>query len=82
MASEFQYRGWFFGIVPVYVGNLTSGQPTLATRNGVPDWWMDAVEVLFSSFCFIAACLVHDFVPFYPIRVTGRLDGKPLERKL
>lgn len=82
LASEFQHRGWFFGLVPVYIGNLKSGKPTLATRNGVPDIWMDVVEGLFAGFCFIAACLVHDFAPSIPIRVTGRLDGKPLENGL
>ena len=52
------------------------GQPLLATRNGVPELWMDIVEGLLAGFNFVALCLVHDYEPSFPIRITGRLDAK------
>lgn len=80
LAEHFVYRGWFCGLVPVYVGPLGAASPLVATRNGIPDFALDLVEALFAGFCFVAACLVHDFEPTFPLSITGRLDGLPIAK--
>lgn len=77
LKREFVYRGWMFGLVPVYVGELRPGV-NISTRNGVPEFLLDAAEALFAGFCFVATALVQDFEPSYPIAITGRLDGQPI----
>jgi len=82
LKADFVYRGWIFGLVPVYVGDLRDPAPNIATRNGVPEFLLDVMQGLFDGFCIIAATLAPDFEPSNAISITGRLDGKPLEPSL
>lgn len=76
--EHFVYRGLMFGLVPVYVGNLSRFAPEVSVRNGIPESALDVAEALFDAFCAVARYLGHDF-DTYPITITGRLDGEPLE---
>lgn len=80
MARHFRYRGWFCGVVPVYVGDVNASHgPEVAVRNGVPEWTLDLAHLLWDGFMALAVLLnptVQD--PGWPIKITGRLDGLPL----
>lgn len=80
--AHFSHRGWLFGVVPVYLGNLEGAEPLISTRNGVPDFCLDLLQALFDVFCTFAAILVPGFEPEIPIAITGRMDGAPLEAGL
>lgn len=82
LRDHFVYRGWLFGVVPVYVGNLSDPAPTLSTRNGIPEFWLDLFEALYGGFCAIGLSLVPGFTAEFPLHITGRLDGAPLEAGL
>lgn len=84
LGREFIYRGWFCGLVPVYVGPLRGVEgPAVAVRNGVPEWTLDAVHVLHNAFAWTVAALgLGDVAGVWPIKITGRLDGAPLEDDL
>lgn len=71
LGTTFTHRGWFCGLVPVYIGNLESEAPLLVERNGIPEWWHSFVEALFGTFVFVATMLAPDYEPMYPIIVTG-----------
>lgn len=79
LRAHFRYRGWFLGLVPVYVGEVGHPQgPNVAVRNGVPEWALDLAHVLWGAFVSVAG-LVNPMAyqaPF-PIKITGRLDGRP-----
>lgn len=80
MARHFRYRGWFCGIVPVYVGDLQSvNGPAVSVRNGIPEWTLDLVHVLWDGLLGLVLMVnpAHQDSG-WPIKITGRLDGKPL----
>ena len=79
LRARFRYRGWLFGLVPVYVGPLDVPGPAVAVRNGVPERTLDAAHVLWSLTSVIAdAVNPHREDPGLPIRITGRLDGQSI----
>jgi hypothetical protein len=78
ISRHFVYRGLMFGLVPVYVGDLSRGMPDISVRNGIPELMLDMAEGLYAGFSYLAELLGHD-VEGFPIRITGRLDGAPLE---
>lgn len=80
LARHFVYRGWFCGIVPVYVGRLNEpGGPPVTCRNGVPEWLLDFAHVAWDAAVFLATMANPAYVSSgWPIKVTGRLDGLPI----
>lgn len=75
----FVYRGWVFGLVPVYVGPVAGVEaPNVTVRNWIPEWTLDLGEALFAAFCWVAPLARPDFEPSIPIKLTGRLDGARL----
>ena len=74
LGTTLTHRGWFCGLVPVYIGNLDSDTPTLIERNGIPEWWFSFVDWLFGTFVLVATTLVPDYEPQYPILITGALE--------
>lgn len=79
---NFTHRGFVLGVVPVYLTDPAGSLPLLTTCNGIPELWLDLWQALFDTFCTFAAIVAPDFVPTFPIYVTGRLDGAPLEPSL
>lgn len=74
--KQFVYRGWLYGIVPVYVGDMTDYSPNLSVRNGVPEFVLDLVEAIVA---FIVSLSPPDAPLSHSLKLTERLDGKPLE---
>lgn len=74
---NFVYRGWFAGVVPVYIGDLSGDCPDLAVRNGIPELALDIVEGIVATFMMLADLLGIE-VAGYPLKITERLDGAPL----
>ena len=74
---HFVYRGWFAGLVPVYIGDLRDGSPNLSVRNGIPELALDIVEGLFATFALLAQLCGRD-IETTPLLITERLDGAPL----
>lgn len=70
---DYQHKGWIFGVVPVYIGDLESRGPMIAERNGIPEWWFSLFEALFGIFCWLMTLANPDFEPTFPILVTGEL---------
>lgn len=67
----YQYRGWML-FAPIYVGAINSPAPNVTTRNGVPEWVLDLAEFV------VMNLLAPGPDAGFPLRITGRLDGKPL----
>lgn len=74
---NFVYRGWFVGLVPVYIGDLRDGSPNLSVRNGIPDLALDIAEGLYATFVLLAHVCGRD-IDTFPLKITERLDGAPL----
>lgn len=71
LGAEFQHCGWFCGLCPVYIADIHTGTPLLVERNWIPEWWFAATEQLFGAFCVLASAINPDFVPEFPITITG-----------
>lgn len=72
--ENFTHYGLFFGMVPVYLGNMDGPAPNLEVRNWVPDWTLDVAHVLFGWCC--TCCYLMDPTwenPGFPIRITGEI---------
>jgi hypothetical protein len=72
LPSQYSHRGWF-GICPIYLGNLHSDAPAVAPRweLAVPlfvvsEWWQGA--------CIYICTLVDpEYIPCWKFRITGEL---------
>lgn len=72
LGTTFTHYGWFFGVVPVYVGNVDSDEPILSARNWCPEFVFDIVEVM----CGLAISMMpEDSDPMYPIKITGTIKS-------
>lgn len=68
----FTHKGWF-AFCPVWLGNLDSDAPLVATRNGIPEIVMDAAEACIGLCIVVISLFNPDYEPLYPIRVSGEL---------
>lgn len=74
LGTTFRYKGWFLGLVPVYIDDPDSLAPMMTERNGVPTWWFGLVVELFDLFAFCASIAAPDrHVPFF-FKVTRAID--------
>lgn len=78
LLQRFTHRGWFMGLVPIYLGEIETGCPVLAVRNWVPEVAFDLGSLLFELFCLAADVVIPGVEFEFPIKITGRLDGRPL----
>lgn len=78
LSERFTHLGWFLGFVPVYLGEIETGCPLLAVRNWAPEFLLDLGEFLFGVFCLAADVAIPGMEFGYPIKITARLDGRPL----
>ncbi len=76
LERQFTHRGWFLGLVPVYLGDLDSDGPLVAERNWVPEWWFTLAEGLFGLFCTACLAVNPAFEPLFPILNTGPIKAK------
>jgi hypothetical protein len=72
IGRTWRYKGWFLGLVPVWIDNPAAEAPMIVERNGVPTWWFDAVSLLHDLFAFVAYATADVEVPFF-FKVTGKL---------
>lgn len=65
--TNFTHYGWFMGVVPIYIKNPYSDDPTLSERDWVPEWWF--------SFVSYICMFVGDFIdkPVFAISITGEI---------
>lgn len=42
IARDYDVYGWFYGVVPVYVGDPHKAECRVAVRNWIPEWTLDA----------------------------------------
>lgn len=73
--QQFTHYGWFCGLVPVYLADVESEGPLLVERNWVPEWYFGLVELLFGWFCTISSLLNPEFVPMFPILISGEIKA-------
>ena len=73
MKITYTHKGWIFGVVPVYLGNLESGAPNVEVRRWVPEWWFDLWAAMFDLFTMVACAVNPWFEPMFPIVETGEL---------
>lgn len=69
LGTTFTHYGWFFGVVPVYVGNIDSDEVILSARNWCPEFVFDIAEGISGMVMLIMDnedCL-------YPIKITGEI---------
>src|SRR3546814_8787998 len=49
LGTKFTHLGRFYGIVPVYLGDPLGPAPTVAVRNGWPDWLLDVADWIWNA---------------------------------
>lgn len=64
--ENFTHKGWFMGVVPVYIDDPLSPFPVLATRNWIPDWYMDLVQTILETLP------TNNLI--YKIAITGEIN--------
>jgi len=74
IGTKYSHYGWFAGLVPIYIGDIDSEGPVVIERNWVPEWYFWAVDALFGLFCFICSSLNPQFVPSFPILISGKVQ--------
>lgn len=72
---EFTHKGWLFCLCPVYIDFREQDAPRIVERNWIPEWWMLFAEFLFGCYCTLMSFASSDWVPMFPILVTGEIDG-------
>ena len=76
----FTHKGWF-GLCPVYVGALESDAPLVHERHWLLLPLMVLSECIFSLLFSAISVLDPEYLPAWPLRVTGRL-ATPIERSV
>ena len=46
-SNGFTHTGLAYGLIPVYIANLTQEAPTLVTRNWIPEFALDLAEMIY-----------------------------------
>src|SRR3546814_9993204 len=49
LGTKCTHLGRFYGIVPVYLGDPLGPAPTVAVRNGWPDWLLDVADWIWNA---------------------------------
>lgn len=73
ISDNFEYYGYMFGIVPVYVGD-PHGQVRIAVRNWVPEWVMDVMEVIHGLAVTAMQSINREFEPTFAIKLKGKIN--------
>jgi hypothetical protein len=78
MADGFVYRGRFAGLVPVYLGSLSTDTPDVTTCNWCPEWVLDLTICLFQM-CAVLVQAMGGEVDGFPVYIQSRIDGVCLD---
>lgn len=78
---RFTHFGRFLGLVPVYLAPdpLDADSVLLEVQNWWPEWSLDVALELFGFFCLISLFFAPGVEFRFPIVITGRVDGKPMQ---
>jgi len=71
---KFTHKGWF-GFCPVYLANLETDSPVVHERHKFLLPLFILSELFFGGYFFIRTSLQPDFIPEWPITVTGEING-------
>lgn len=71
--EHWEHYGWFFGIVPVYLRGVETGDPEMVTRNWIPEWPLDLAEAICGFFIALNTMTDPLYEPSYPILITGEI---------
>lgn len=69
-------KGWF-GLCPVYIGDLDTGCPLLIERHWSLMPLMVMSEWFFAAIMFTKSWRDPDYEPAWPIKVTGNIEPRP-----
>ena len=73
LGTVYTHYGWFCGLVPIYVGDVSSEAPRVAVRNWIPDWTLDVADAVFGVFAASYTWMTGiDEVP-WPILLAGKI---------
>lgn len=72
-APKFTHKGWF-GLCPIYIADLESGEPTLVERHRVFFPLFLLSEFVFGAIFAVQTALDPYYEPEWPIRITGELE--------
>lgn len=72
LLNEYTHYGWF-GICPVYLANLDTECPAVAPRRELYVPLFVISEWLLGAAIYVKTFLDPEWVPYWPIRVTGEL---------
>lgn len=70
---DWKYNGLFCGIVPIRLTDYRDEPPAIEARYKL-DLLLDIVEGLFGLFIMVSSAIDPDFVPMYPIKITGEIE--------
>ena len=73
MTYTLTHRGWF-GLCPVYFGDLNSEAPMVVPRHALFEPLMSLSEILYDVAAYCCQVINPQFEPQWPLRVTGQLD--------
>lgn len=76
LGTLYTHKGWFLGLVPVYVGDPRSPVPLVVERNGIPVWWFDLVTCLHMLLCDLMCLASPEFEPTFFITITAKLEPR------
>ncbi len=74
LGTVYTHVGRFYGIIPVYIGDPFGPAPVVAVRNGLPEWLLDAADLVWN----LAVAARRLFDPTFPhpgfmMAVTGEI---------
>ncbi|WP_421696909.1 hypothetical protein [Ancylobacter sp.] len=69
-------KGWF-GLCPVYIGDLHTGCPLLVERHWSLLPLMMLSEWFFAAIMFVKSWQDPEWEPAWPIKVTGDIEPRP-----
>lgn len=75
----YTHRGWF-GLCPVFLGDVDSDTPNVDPRHRALEWLLDLSEAAYGACFALASALDPEFVPSWPLRITGQL-AHPITRE-
>lgn len=67
------HKGFFLGIVPVYLDMTNADCPTISERHWSLAPLGVVVDVLFAAFVWVATTINPHYEPTYPIMITGEI---------
>jgi hypothetical protein len=76
----FTHKGWF-GLCPVYIGDINTEGPCLDPRHWSLSWLMPVSEAIFGMAFWIMTTINPDYEPMWPIRITGKLAQPIVSKK-